>query len=456
MSIYSALFTGANSLKAFGDSVRVIGDNISNVSTLGFKSSNVRFGDMVGEVISITEGSIPNQVGNGAKIAAVEQNNTKGSMENSTLSTHMAINGSGLFVLKDPVNGGTYYSRVGAFDLDKNFNLVGNHGKQAMGWLLDGAGNPVGSTKGISVKDVTSTAQATNKIDVGVNLNSTSSIIDPAITPFDPNTASTYSYKSDVQVYDTLGLLHTVGVYFSKIGSDASGNTVWDWHVAADGADVGGVPGVLQEVGAPTTSTVGPPAVQGTQSLTFSPASGALVNEAAPAISFPWTGASASSINLNFGSATTVDQTGVTGSGNDGVLQLATAFTTRFMDRNGYPAGSLDRIEVNKSGKMFGVFSNGQTRPLYQLAIASFPNESALMKAGNTLLTETVASGPPVIDKAGSNSNGTISSYVLEQSNVDIASEFVKMIIVQRGYEANSKVVLTSDQMLTTLMALKR
>jgi flagellar hook protein FlgE len=268
MGIYNALFTGASGLTAFGEGVRVIGDNIANVNTLGFKSQNVNFADVLGQTVNVSRSNIANQVGNGVRIGAITRDQAQGSVQSTTNATDMAINGAGMFVLKDPASGQTQYTRAGAFLIDANNDLINGQGFQVQGWALDSAGNPQGSVTNISAANVAANASPTSNVDVGVNLNATAPDIAPAA--FDPTDPATYTSKSDVTVYDSLGSLHNLSTYFVKTGSDAGGNAVWDWHVTVDGGDVtGGTAGVQTEInevgvgGHTTASTAGPPAVAG-------------------------------------------------------------------------------------------------------------------------------------------------------------------------------------------------
>jgi flagellar hook protein FlgE len=463
MGIYNALFTGASGLTAFGEGVRVIGDNIANVNTLGFKSQNVNFADVLGQTVNVTRSNIANQVGNGVRIGAISRDQAQGSVQSTTSATDMAINGSGMFVLKDPASGQTQYTRAGAFLIDSNNNLINGQGFQVQGWALDSAGNPQGNVTGITAANVAANAQATTNVDVGVNLDATAATINPAA--FDPTDPASYTSKSDVTAYDSLGSLHNISTYFVKLGNDAGGNAVWDWHVTVDGGELtGGTLGTATEIneagigGHTTASTVDGLGVvtAGSQSLTFNPADGSLVNETAPTIALPWLSSSTGAIAFNFGAATGVDQSGITGTGLDGALQLAGAGATRFMSADGYTAGFLDHMETDSTGRINGVFTNGQRRPLFQVALAKFPNEAVLSKLGNNMMGSTIASGTPVLEKPGNGGMGSISPFALEQSNVDLGNEFVKLIVIQRGYEANSKTILTTDQMLSALMTLKR
>jgi len=146
----------------------------------------------------------------------------------------------------------------------------------------------------------------------------------------------------------------------------------------------------------------------------------------------------------------------VTGDGLNGTVQMAGAFATRQVSTDGFAAGFLDKLETDSSGTVFGSFTNGQRRPLFQVALAKFPNDSVLNHVGGNVMQQTIQSGTPVLETPGNAGMGTITPYGLEQSNVDLAAEFVKLIVVQRGYEANSKTILTTDQMLSSLMQLKR
>ena len=463
MGIYNALFTGSSGLTAFGEAVRVIGDNIANVNSLGFKSQYVNFADVLGQTVNVTRSNIANQVGNGVRIGAITRDQSQGSVQSTTNATDMAINGTGLFVVKDPASGRTQYTRAGAFLLDSGSNLINGQGFQVQGWALDTNGNAIGNVTSITAANIAATAQATAKVDVGTNLDATSAGFDPAVTAFNPANPATYNYKSDVTAFDSLGSVHNVSLYFVKTGADAAGNAVWDWHATVDGAELtGGTAGTPTEIspagiGASTPSSIATGVTTpGSQSLVFNPADGALLTETAPNITIPWSNASAGSISFNFGSAKTTDAQGVTGTGKDGTLQLAGANATRFMKADGFASGFLDHMETDSTGRINGVFTNGQRRPLYQVALAKFPNEAVLSKLGNNQMGETIASGTPVLEKPGNAGMGSIAPFALEQSNVDLANEFVKLIVIQRGYEANSKTILTTDQMLSSLMTLKR
>jgi len=513
MGIYNALYTGSSGLSAFGESVRIIGDNIANINSLGFKSQNVVFSDVLSQTVGVTRSNIANQVGNGVRIGQITRDQAQGSIQNTTSPTDMAINGNGMFALKDPASGQTYYSRAGAFILDKDSNLIDGQGFVVQGWATNEQGDATGNITNVTFGGLASQAQPTTNIDVGVTLDSNAPVYNAGVA-FDPNNAATYHYKAEANIYDSLGQQHAVSVYYVK---DAS-NT-WSWHAGVDGADVaGGVPGQQVIIGSAATNfnstnpTMALPLPVGTEisgNTTFDQAvtingtpvaigqtvsaalggsivlatstipagtnvtggnvltapsanqlvfgkQGQLVTEVGPGINFPWKSAAVSTINFNFGDATGVDQQAILGDGLNGTVQMAGSFATRQVVRDGYSSGFLDKLETDSTGRIFGVFTNGQRRSLYQVALAKFPNDAVLNHVGNNLQQETIASGSPILEKPGNGGMGSITPYGLEQSNVDLAGEFVKLIVVQRGYEANSKTISTTDQMLSSLMQLKR
>jgi len=457
MGIYNALFIGASGLSSFGEAVRVVGDNIANVNSLGFKSQSVNFSDVLSQTVGVSRSNIANQVGNGVRIGSITRDQQQGALQNTTSPTDMAINGNGLFAMRDPAGSGLTYTRAGAFILDKNFNLIDGQGDVVQGFKVDNlTGTASGNVGDISFSNLAAQAKGTANVTVATTLDSNAT---PPTTAFDPANPGTFNYKSEMNVFDSLGQTHAVSLQFVKVGVNAAGNTIWDWHASVDGgevtAGVAGTPKSLDAAGAKSTGT--PPTItSGTQSLEFGP-DGALINEKAPNLAIPWLNAAPSSIVMNFGNASGTDaQLTTNGTGLDATIQMAGSFATRQVTRDGFAAGFLDKLETDSSGKIFGVFTNGQRRALFQVALAKFPNDAVLSHNGNNLLKETIASGSPVLGLPGVGGMGTISPFALEQSNVDLAAEFVKLIIVQRGYEANSKTILTTDQMLSSLMQVKR
>lgn len=513
MGIYNALYTGSSGLQAFGESVRVIGDNIANVNSLGFKAQSVVFSDVLSQTVGVTRSNIANQVGSGVRIGQISRDQQQGSIENTTNATDLAINGNGMFALNDPASGQTYYSRAGAFFLDKDSNLIDGQGFVVQGWATNEQGDATGNVTDITFGGLAAQAQATTTVDVGVTLDSNATPYNAGVA-FDPNNAATYHYKAEATVYDSLGQQHAISVYYIK-----DSNNTWSWHAGVDGGDLtGGKAGEQVIVGSNTTNfnasnaLLALPLPAGTEisaNATFDSAvtingsvvpvgqtisgvlggsvvvtsssiaagthvtsgnvltapsanqlvfgsQGELVSEVGPGVDFTWKSAALSTVNFNFGDAKGIDQQAVLGDGLNGTVQMAGNFATRQIVRDGFASGFLDKLETDSTGRIFGVFTNGQRRSLFQVALAKFPNDAVLNHVGNNLQQETIASGSPVLEKPGNGGMGSITPYGLEQSNVDLASEFVKLIVVQRGYEANSKTISTTDQMLSSLMQLKR
>ncbi len=585
MGIYNALFTGASGLKAFGESVRVIGDNIANVNSLGFKSQNMQFSNVLSQTIGVTKANIANQIGGGVKIGQITHDSRQGSVQNTTSATDMAINGNGMFALKDPASGQTFYTRAGSFILDKNSNLIDGQGNIVQGWATDTKGVATGNITNITFANLAAQASPTTAITAGVTIDSTVAPM-PVGTAFDPSNPATFHYKTQVKSYDSLGNQHAVSIYYTKTGANT-----WSWHAgvnsidlvgkqnptdigealvvganaynvanptvpvntASSGAQISGnatfnVPVTINGVSVPAGTTVKAmlggsvvadgngivgtavkvvtgnvltaltpttlaagknipntlpvgstitanstfnqdvtvngtaylagtaiPATTVTSFSSTSPTvsiatgsvtvpsnqlmfggSGELLLETGAGVNFAWNNAAPSNINFDFGNATVVDAQGKTGAGFSGTVQMAGAFATRQMTADGFASGFLNKLDTDSTGTVYGVFTNGQRRPLYQVALAKFPNDSVLTQVGNGLQQETIASGSPILEKPGNGGMGSITPYGLEQSNVDLGTEFVKLIVSQRGYEANSKTILTTDQMLSSLMQVKR
>ncbi len=456
MTLYHTLNVGAAGLTTYGKAIGVVGNNIANVSTLGYKQQNVHFADTFYQTLGSSAANIPKQLGSGVTIASISSNQAQGNITASSSATDMAINGRGFFALKNPVSLQMQYSRAGNFSLDQSQTLVNSQGLHVQGWKTDINAAVIGPIGSINLANASTKALASTTVDLGISLNANPSPL-AAGTVFNPLDPTTYHYKTDTVVYDSLGQQHAESFYFTKMGTNAAGNGVWDFRVTVDGAAIGGVAGVPTEPMAaiPSTVTAGVVTASGSQSLEFN-SSGALLKEKSPALTFNWTGAAASSISHNFGNAIALDAQGKLGTGQDLSVQLAGPFATRSLKQNGYAAGQLNSIETSANGTLYGLFSNGQRQALFQLALANFANVDGLKRQGQNMLSATTASGTAVLNTAGTAGMGLIQGNSLEQSNVDIANEFVKMIEIQRGYEGNSKVVITTDQMLTTLMALKR
>lgn len=426
MSILTSLFTGVSGLNANGTALSVVGDNIANMNTVGFKSSTVSFADIVSASMG---GSM--QIGRGVNIGGVSPDFTQGSFETTGSGLDLAISGNGFFVVKDQA-GSDYYTRDGEFSIDKDGSLVNPSGMKVQGYTLDQAGNSTGAIADINLSSSSSAPKTTQNITESVNLQS-SATIPAAFNVNNPNTTS--NYNTAITVYDSLGNAHLVTLYFRKSAEAATGNT-WEWDAVVNGSD----------------TTSGNTEVQANGTLKFD-SSGALDSVTTAASSFNFNGGAAQgqAIAFNFGDAIAAGGTGYKGS-----TQFGSASATVFQGQDGYAAGALKGVSIDSTGTVVGSFTNGQTRSLATLTLANFTDPQGLTKDGAGLYSASNTSGQPLMGEAGKSGMGSISANSLELSNVDLASEFVKLIQYQRGFQANSKIITTTDQILNDVVNLKQ
>ncbi len=440
MSILRTLNTGATGLNANGEALGVVSDNIANANTIGFKRSRADFQDMVANAGK----SELIQVGAGTRLGTVEQMWKQGALLSTESSTDLALSGEGFFVVNGTASGvsGNFYTRAGQFQLDKDGFVVNNDGLKLQGYSADARGQILGTLGDLRIGPTALPATRTQAVQMGVNLDANSTVPANAWDPANP--AGTSNFSSSVTVYDSLGNGHQVTVYFDK----TSTNT-WDWHAMVDGAEMD--PAATDVNGnAPT----GGQAFEGANgTLTFT-SDGALDDETAGAGgTWSFLGATADQpISIDFGESITGDG----GTGLDGTTNFASPSTTNAATQDGYAAGSVTGLNISATGMITGVFTNGQRRTLGQVAVASFKSEDGLQRAGQGLWVQTEASGEPLMGTASTGGRGAIVSGSLEQSNVDIGQEFVDLIAFQRGFQANSKVIQTADEMYGELVNMKR
>lgn len=419
----TSLFTAVSGMNANGIALSVIGDNIANMNTVGFKASTVSFGDVLSQTIMGDS-----QVGRGVFLASVTPEFTQGSFESSSSVLDLAIEGEGFFVVSDA--SGTFYTRAGQFTIDKNGYIVTPDNLRLQGYT-----GTSGALSDINVSSLNSPPNATSTVTISANLDSRVSI-PSAFDVTDPNNTSNFS--SSITVYDSLGNDHVINIYFRKSAESSSGNT-WEWFAVVDASDSASGSTEIQAQGTLTFDTNG--ALKSESSITY------------PTGGFDFTGGATQNqiIAFNFGTSITEG-----GSGLDGVTQFGSSSATIFQSQDGYAAGSLKNLTISQDGTITGVFTNGQTRAIAQIALAKFLAPTGLTKMGKNLYAESNESGQPVIGTPGGAGLGQILSNTLELSNVDLAEEFVKMIMSQRGFQANSRIVSTTDELMQELVNLKR
>ncbi|RLG45602.1 MAG: flagellar basal-body rod protein FlgF [Thermoproteota archaeon] len=479
MSLSRSLFSGISGLNSLSTAMTVIGDNIANMNTVGFKSSRVTFQDILSQTITTASGMA--QVGRGTEISDISSSFVQGSFESTNSSTDLAIGGEGFFIVRDPENeDNQYYTRAGEFRFDKNGYFVNPSGYIVRGWRLDpDTGEDIGSITDIKLQSFTSPPSKTDKIKVIVNLNSEAQNLSSGSntslsekwdgSDADGNYISDnyYEYQTTIKVYDSLGSTHDITIYFDK-GEDAD-NPIWEYIVTCNPAEDKRDVTYQKHKGLLARGTIefnsGSGSMSGLENtITCELANGdgtwtALSNSDAEDNGgyFYFTPVfiegSSMNIKLDFGS-----YFNGTAWANDSLstTQYAVSSTTLLQTANGYGAGDLQSISVDPDGVITGQYSNGQVIPLYRIALAKFQNNNGLYKVGGNLYKETRISGDPITNKPGTNGLGNIASNSLEQSNVDLANEFVKMITTQRGFQANARVVTVTDQMLAELMNIKR
>lgn len=409
-----SLFAGVSGLRNHQTRMDVLGNNIANVNTVGFKSGRVTFQDVLSQTTqgaSAAQGSRggtnPKQIGLGVGIASIDTLFTDGSFQPTGKATDLSIQGQGFFVLGDGAS--QYYTRAGNFDFDTegNFGVPGT-GYRVMGWAADatGAVDTASPVAGITIPVGSAIpAKVTDAITHANNLSASAAIGTTALATID--------------IYDSLGNAHTAKTTYEKTAANT-----WTATTVVSG---------IETTPAPTGMT---------STIVFN-ADGSLNTGAstiAPMSFTPSGGASAMAITL--------DLAGLTQYGGDTSVQ-ATA-------QSGYASGSMNGASIDLNGNIIGTFTNGQTRTLAQLALATFNNPAGLTKVGSSLFARSTNSGEPQVGTTGVGGRGTINPGTLEMSNVDLAEEFSNMVITQRGFQANSRVITTTDQMLEELTNLKR
>ena len=479
MSLSSSLFSGISGLNALGNAMTVIGDNIANVNTVGFKGSRVTFQDVLSQSVATTAGTA--QVGRGTSLADISSSFSQGSFESTDSSTDLAIGGAGFFVVRDPNNANNeFYSRAGEFRFDKDGNFINPAGYIVRGWELDEVtGEDLGTITDITLSSFTSSPSDTDNLSMIINLdsdatnNSTGSNTALSARWDGDNAAGDYlgagdfEYQTTLKAYDSLGSTHDITIYFDP--GETATDPVWEYIVTCNPSEDSRTITDADHTGLLARGTLEFNSSSGqisgaANSITCSLNNGdgtwtdltnadATANGGFFAITPDFIGGSPMSVELDFG-------TRFNGSvwANDSLstTQFASASTTVFQSANGYGAGDLQNITVATDGVITGQYSNGQVLPLYRVALANFQNEQGLYKVGSNLYRETRLSGDPITGRPGSNGLGSISPNSLEQSNIDLATEFVKMITTQRGFQANSKIITVTDQMLNELINLKR
>ncbi len=423
---------GVSGLSTSAANLDVIGNNIANSGTIGFKSGSVQFSD-------VFAGS---RIGLGTQVAGVAQNFTQGAVQTSTRVLDVAItNGDGFFRLASP-GGEIAYSRNGQFNVDKDGFLVNGSGLRLTGYQVGANGAVAGGAPAALQLPTTPMApNATTAIAAKFNLDSR--VTAPAGT-FDAADSTTYNYANSVTVYDSLGNSHDLTTFFAKTADNK-----WDMYATADGLPLdadGKIVAATTPPAAPATSVA-----LTTGAIEFD-TSGKMVVDAGGILTAP-VGGKVTFTGLDFSNGSEemefdMNITGTTQFGNDNNVNKLT--------QDGFTAGVLTSYAINEDGTVTGKYSNEQTNTLGQIVLSSFINPNGLQSKGDSVWAETSASGQPLTGTPGSGTKlGALTSGALESSNIDLTSELVNLIIAQRTYQANAQTVKTQDQVMQTLINMR-
>jgi len=405
-----SMFSGVSGLRSHQTMMDVVGNNIANVNTAGFKSSQVTFAEAISQVVRGASGPTddrgginPAGIGLGVRVSSIDGVFTQGASQVTGRNTDLAIQGDGFFILD--TGGERVYTRAGSFVFDAAGSLTGGGGALVQGWVADQFGvidsnRPIGSIR-IPLGQVVDPV-ATTQVELGGSLSADTAIAGTAV--------------SSIAVFDSLGNEHEAQFSFTKVGAND-----WTLGVAMNGTPVTVTPATVQFDSAGQLTSASPLVVSG-----FTPP-----------------GADPLGFDLVL-------------DGDLAIVQFGGTSTMEALNKDGSAIGHLTGYSVGDDGAIAGQFSNGQSKLLGQVATATFSNPAGLERGGASNFTSTVDSGEPLVGTAGSGNRGLMSAGTLEMSNVDLAREFTNLIIAQRGFQANSRVITTSDEMLADLVNLKR
>jgi len=423
-----AFSQAVSGLNAAATNLDVIGNNIANSATYGFKSGSASFADMFA-------GS---KVGLGVKVAGITQDFTDGTTTNTGRGLDVAISQNGFFRLVDN-NGSVYYSRNGQFKLDSDRNIVNMQGLQLTGYPATGTPPTIqqgANPTAISVPNTLMSAKTTTTAAMQINLNSSDKL--PTVANFDPTNADSYNKKGSVTVFDTQGNAHDMNLYYVK-----TGNNQWDvW--TQDSSVTGATPVKSAQMAFDTNGKLD--AVRNyTLNTTTTPATWDLdaTPNAQPQVNIV-TGALNGAIPASFSLSWLGSMQQNTGSNN--IVSTS---------QNGYKPGDLVSYQINDDGTVVGNYSNEQNQLLGQIVLANFANSEGLQSEGDNVWSASGASGVALLGTAGTGNFGSLTNGALESSNVDLSKELVNMIVAQRNYQSNAQTIKTQDQILNTLVNLR-
>lgn len=409
---------GLSGLDAASKQLNVIGNNVANANTVGFKSSRAEFGDLYANSFY---GLASTQAGIGVQTMSVTQQMTQGNLITSNNNLDLAINNNGFFVVSDSTGGssGTLrYTRNGEFQVDRN-GFVVNNGDQLQGWPASNGVIVQGPLSSLQLQTALISPHATTNMAMGINVDSRDTV--PALT-FAPTNPLSYNWSNSASLYDSLGNAHNLTLYYVKNTPTGTG-TNWTVYPYVDGTAAstqGATPAANFTLNFSTTGLL-------TTSMPIGLSAAVSVGAVSPVL-----------FNLDYSNST----------------QFAQNSGTNSLTNDGYATGTLSSMNISNTGVIQATYSNGQTNTIGQIALANFTNQQGLQPLGNNRWEETFNSGPSQLNAPGSGTVGTIRASALESSNVDLTTELVNMITAQRYYQANAQTIKTQDAVLQTLVNL--
>jgi flagellar hook protein FlgE len=414
-----AMYSAVSGVQAHQTRLDAIGNNIANVNTVGYKASRVTFMDQLSQTLrGATQpqagrgGVNALQVGLGVQVGAITTSQTQGALQQTGRPADLALQGNGFFQVGDGQN--SYYTRDGSFTLDADGSLVSSsNGMTLRGWPAD--------SNGVIDTSVPITPESNLRIPIGTMTAVKQTEKAVFAGNFDSNTAIGGSYSRTGEVFDSLGNSHTVTFRFERVAPVGTAAATWQFTTSVDG-------GAFSAPGGPDGGE-----------LNFD-TSGNMIGATGTVTVTPSSAAAPFTITPDF----------------DDITQLSGTTTSNFVSQDGFRFGTLQSFTVGGDGTITGVFSNGMNRDLGRLAVAQFSNPSGLDKVGGNLFRTSNNSGTAQVSPPGVSGAARVSAGFLEQSNVNLADEFTGMIVTQRGFQANTKIVTASDEILQDLLQMKR
>lgn len=448
MSLYGAMMTGVAGLSAYSNALSVASANIANVNTVGYKTATADFSTLLASASASADTSSA-----GVTAAAGQSVSQQGLMMTTASSTDMAISGNGFFVVAPSVSdtSARAYTRAGSFTADANGYLKNSAGMYLLGWQLDSNGNVPSDRNTMSLinaNSLTGKAEATTKVSAQLNLQSstTADTGTYSVTATPPtcmaNGAITADFQRTINVYDSQGGQQPLQLSFVKTGANT-----WKYEVTYQGTASNISNG---NTDLPTLVTSGTATFNSDGTLaSITPTGGAASSDGSIDVTIPWSatsGLQSQTVNLSFGALNS----------SVGLTQFDNASNLSSSTVNGALFGSLTGISVDKDGVVTAQFSNGLSQKVYKIPLATFSNPDGLSAISGNAYTTSNKSGSPTISEANLGAAGTIQSKNLEESTVDLATEFTSLITTQRAYSAASKIVTTASTMLDELLQMAR